>query len=292
MTRPTLRQIDCLLALRDCENFSRAAERLGLSQPALSQQIKELEAGLRVRLVDRTTRRVALTAAGQHFALGAEKALQELDHARSVAEGHGRLAQGHLRVAAPPLLAASLLPKVMATCITEHPGLVLELIDLPTPEIVTRLRDGRVDLGVGTFPPGLPDLETRTLARDELMLFAPKDHKAPLTWEALSTLPLIGLSRDSGLRLLVEEGFTRARLPYHPAQEVSQITTALALVEAGFGYAILPGYARLANLQVTALPLADPMIEREITAVFPHDRSAPPALKPFLTLLTQALRRR
>lgn len=294
MSRPTLRQIDCLLALRDCANFSRAAERLGLSQPALSQQVKDLEALLDVRLVDRTTRRVALTAAGQHFALGAERALAELDHARALAEGHGRLAQGRLRIAAPPLLAASLLPRLMAAFAKDHPGLALELADLPTAEIIIRLRDGRADLGLGTFPPGLPDLETRVLARDELMVFAPTDHPAgAMTWQDLPNHPLIALHRDSGLRLLAEEGFTRAGLtPTHlrPKYEVAQITTALAMVEAGFGLAVLPGYARFSAAKVQALPLQNPTLHRELTALIPHDRSAPPALQTFLALLTKALR--
>lgn len=304
MARPTLRQIDCLIALRDTGGFSRAAERLGLSQPALSQQIRDLEAVLGLKLVERTTRRVSLTVAGQAYAARAEAGLAELERARAEAQGHASLALGQLRIAAPPLLAAGLLPQVMQGFQTRHPGVQLTLADLPSDEIVARLREGRADLGIGTFPPGLPDLDHRPLWRDQLMLFAPPEHAladggtadgaaAPVAWQALEDQPLIALGRESGLRLLADLGFERAGLTLRPVQEVTQITTALALVAAGFGVAVLPGYARLAPQAggLVVRPLAGAPIGRQIVAVLPKDRSPPPACHPFLERLTRSLRR-
>lgn len=297
MTRPTLRQIDCLLAIRDTGGFSRAAERLGLSQPALSAQIRELEAQLGLRLVDRTTRRVALTPAGAAFATRAAAGLAELDRAEAEARGLARLDAGSLRLAAPPLLAAGLLPQVMATFAARHPGIALTLADLPTDDIVARLRDGRVDAGIGTFPPGLPDLDARPLFRDALMLFAPPHHPLataadPPGWAALAEAPIVALGRESGLRLLADMAFDSAGFPLRPAQEVGQIFTALALVAAGFGVAVLPGYARIAPQAagLAARPLPGPAIVRQISALTPRDRSPPPALAAFLETLTRALR--
>lgn len=296
MTRPTLRQIECLLAIRDAGGFSRAAERLGLSQPALSGQMRELESLLGLRLVDRTTRRVALTAAGIAFARRAEAGLAELDRAQAEAQGLARLETGTLRLAAPPLLAAGLLPPVMADFSAAHPGVGLTLADLPTDDIVARLRDGAADAGIGTFPPGLPDLDARPLFRDALMLFAPPDHPlaraSAVPWAALAAEPMVALGRESGLRLLVDVAFARAGLTLRPAQEVAQITTALALVAAGFGVAVLPGYARIA-LQagsLAVLALQGPPVVRQIVALLPRDRSAPPPLMPFLDRLTIRMR--
>jgi DNA-binding transcriptional LysR family regulator len=296
MIRPTLRQIDCLLAIRETGGFSRAAERLGLSQPALSAQVKELEQALGLRLIDRTTRRVALTPAGLAFAVRAAAGLAELDRAAAEAQGRAGLSAGSLRLAAPPLLAAELLPRAMAGFAADHPGLALTLVDLPTDDIIARLRDGRADAGIGTFPPGLPDLDLRPLFRDALMLFVPPGHplaaQAEPPWQALDAYPIIALGRESGLRLLAEVGFDRAGLTLRPAQEVAQISTALALVAAGFGVAVLPGYARIAPQAagLVARPLQGPPIGRQIAALAPRDRSAPPALAPFLDHLSRHLR--
>lgn len=296
MTRPTLRQIECFLTTMRLGNFSRAAEALGLSQPALSQQVRDLETLLGLRLLDRTTRRVTPTEAGIAYAARASVALADLDRASAEAQGRATLATGALRIAAPPLLAAELLPVVMARFAEDHPGLRLHLADLPTDAIVARLRDGRADLGIGTFPPGLPDLDHRPLLRDALVLFAPADHPLAdlpeVPWHALADHPLITLTRDSGIRLLVDMGLERAGLSVPPAQEVGQISTALALVAAGFGVAVLPGYARIApQARGLACPgLAGPPIGRQIAAVIPRDRSAPPALPAFLEALARNLR--
>ena len=297
MARPTLRQIDCLIALRDTGGFSRAAERLGLSQPSLSQQIRDLEAILGLRLVERTTRRVSLTAAGQAYAARAEAGLGELERAYAEAQGHATLGLGQLRIAAPPLLASGLLPGVMAEFQRLKPGITLTLIDLSSEEIVARLREGRADLGIGTFAPGLPDLDHRPLLRDQLMLFTPAGH--PLAqaecaeWVELAAHPLVALGRESGLRLLTELGFERAGLALEPAQEVTQIATVLSLVAAGLGIAVLPGYARLApQARGRAVrPFAGEPIGRQIVALTPKDRAAPPATLPFLDILLRALRR-
>ncbi|MDO9524458.1 MAG: LysR substrate-binding domain-containing protein [Gemmobacter sp.] len=293
--RPTLRQIECFLAAADLGSFSRAAERLGLSQPALSQQIRDLEALLGLRLLDRTTRRVDLTPAGRTFRDQTTPALAELDRATEAAQGRARLRSGQLRLAAPPLLAAAILPQAIAGFLAQHPGLTSSLSDIGTEDILTHLRTGRADIGIGTFPPGLPDLDHRPILRDALMLFSPRGH--PLaglasSWSDVAQYPLITLTRDSGIRLLVELGFERANLSPRPVQEVTQITTALALVAAGLGIAVLPGYARVApNAQLLACsPLQGPPVGREIAAVLPRDRSPEPAAIPFLDHLARVMR--
>lgn len=297
MARPTLRQIDCLIAVRDTGGFSRAAERLGLSQPALSQQIRDLEDLLGLRMVDRTTRKVALTAAGHAYAARAEIGLGELERAQREAHGLANLAAGQLRIAAPPLLASGVLPKVMASFQRAHPGITLGLTDVPSDAIVARLRDGRVDLGIGTFPAGLPDLEHRPLWRDTLMVFAPPHHpiarESSVTWAALKDEAIVALGRESGLRALLEQGFEQAGNALRPTQEVSQIATVLALVEAGFGLAVLPSYARLAPQAagLAALPFESSAVGRQIVALTPRDRSPPPTIAPFLDMLIRALRR-
>ena len=287
----TLRQVQAFLALADLGSFTRAAERMRVAQPALSQQIRDLELELGVRLFDRTTRRVEMTAAGEEFRLSAAKIVEELElavgHARDLAERR----RGRLVVAAPPLLAAAMLPEAIAAFARQHPGVRVELHDLRTDEIVARVRDGRADCGIGTFPPDEDGIERLVLARDSLMVYGPADcdlaAEAQVPWRTLAGRPLVALTRDSGLRLLAEVGFETARVVMRPAYEVAQITTAMALVEAGLGIAVLPTYAGAVARpgRVMERPLVEPNVAREIVMISRQGRSAPPALASFAQVL-------
>ena len=287
----TLRQVQSFLALAELGSFTRAAERMRVAQPALSQQIRDLEEELGVRLFDRTTRRVELTAAGEEFCHSATKIVEELETAVSHARDLAASRRGRLVVAAPPLLAAAMLPEVIAAFAAKYPGVRVDLRDLRTDQIVARVRDGQADCGVGTFAAGEDGIERLILARDSLMVYAPMGSDlaalADVPWTALAGRPLVALTRDSGLRLLAEVGFESAQVVMRPAYEVAQITTAMALVEAGLGVAVLPTYAGAVARpgRVVERPLVAPTIAREIVMISRQGRSTTPALANFATML-------
>ena len=292
--RPNLRQIEAFLAVAEAGNFSRAAAQIGMTQPGISQAIREIEALLDLRLFDRTTRRVMLTSAGEAFRMGALKSMESLDFAVSEAKDQSALRKGVLRLAAPPFLAATVLPRAWTAFQDQYPGLTLELIDTTTAQIMARVANGQADLGLGTFPAGKGDLGGRVVLRDEMMCFAKAGTPMPepLTLAAVSAFPLIVMSQSSALRLPVALGFETAGLHLDPAFEVEQIATALALVEAGLGLAILPGYARAWHGRgVEAHSLTAPAMSREVQLIFATDRSLSPAATAFAAHLTQSLRR-
>jgi DNA-binding transcriptional LysR family regulator len=292
--RPNLRQIEAFLAVAEAENFSRAAEQIGMTQPGISQAIREVEALLDLKLFDRTTRRVELTAAGHSFRVGAKKSLEALDDAVIDAQDHNALRQGYLRLAAPPFLAATVLPRVLAAFKDRHPGLILELVDTTTAQILSRVANHQVDLGLGTFPAGGTNLGYRVVLRDEMMCFS---HPCfglanPMRWADFNGVPIIVLSQSSALRLPVEMGFEAASLTLTPAFEVEQIATALALAAAGLGVAILPGYARAAQTEnIEAHALSSPILRREVALLYAADRSLSPAASAFADHLTHSLRK-
>ena len=289
--RPNLRQIEAVLAVAEAGNFSRAAESIGMTQPGISQAVREVEILLNLRLFDRTTRRVELTAAGCIFCDGARKSLSALDSAVAGAQDQSTLRAGFLRLAAPPFLAATVLPHVLADFQSLHPGLVLELLDTTTAQILERVATYQADLGLGTFPPG-NTLGRRVVLHDEMMAFSRDARPTPLRWADLAQMPIIVLARSSALRLPVEMGFEAAGLTLGPAFEVEQIATALALANAGLGVAILPGYARAGQQTgLYAHPLEDPTIHREVTLIHAADRSLSPAAAAFADHLTHSLRK-
>ncbi len=295
--RPTLRQIECFEAVVELGNFSRAAERMGTSQANLSHTIRDLEAVLGARLFDRTTRRVELTAAGNAFASGALMGLREIDRASESVRDVAKLKKGLVRIAAPPLLAATILPVLLKELATAHPDLDVRVEDVSTDIIVEHVRSGRCDLGVGTFAAGEAGLAVQQGLQDQLMVFCEPGHdfasRAEVEWSELANRPIITLTKESNIRVLAEIGFEAAGLPLRPRLEVHQIHTALALAEHGAGIAILPSYSLAATngRTIEARPLVSPAIVRDVGLITARDRAPSPATIAVRTMLRSVLRR-
>lgn len=292
----TLRQIQAFLAVAELGTFTKAAERLHMAQPALSQLVRELEHELGIRLFDRTTRRVELTEGGREFQGASAKIVHDLDLAIQNANDLAERRRGRIAIAAPPLLAAAILPEAIAEMRERFPGVQVAVLDARTDTIVEAVRTNRVDCGLGTFAAVEDGIERIPMARDQLMLFCSPGSRfadTSVDWRELQNEPLITLTRDSGIRLLVEVAYESVGIPLVPAYEVSQITTALALAEARLGVAVLPTYARAAapHRRILARPLTNPVIARDIVMIRPSGRSIPPALATFETVLRRHVRR-
>ena len=289
----TLRQIQGFLAVAEFGSFTRAAERLHIAQPALSQHVRELESELGIKVFDRTTRRVELTEAGREFRNAAAKIVGDLANAARNAHELAERKRGKVTVAAPPLLSAGVLPRAIAEFRTEYPGIQVNVVEARADEIVEHVRSGNADCGFGTFRSGEDGIDATLLTRDSLAVFcAPSSalaDKKRISWRDLANFPLVTLTRDSGIRSLVEFGFETAQMALNPAYEVSYVTTALAMVEADLGIAILPTYAWIAadKTAVMAISLIKPVITRDVVLITRAGRSQSPALASFARLLTR-----
>ena len=248
-------------------SFTRAAQRLKIAQPALSLGIRDLEAELNLRLFDRTTRKVELTAAGREFLQSVDKLMSDLDHAIKTAQDWSDRKRGRFVVAAPPFLASMIIPSAIAEYKSSFPAIDVRLVDAQTDVIVEKVRSGDADFGVGTFADAEEGIRRDLLFKDTLMAWGPARHTSmkpgKLTWESLRKAPLITLTRESGIRLLTDQAFGKIGVAIRPTYEVSHITTAVMLVEAGLGIAVLPAYAwGFAKTfdNIVAKPLLDPIV--------------------------------
>lgn len=287
----TVKQIRGFVSVAEHGSFTRAAQTLRMTQSALSALVRELEDELGIRLFDRTTRRVELTEVGREFRASAHKLLADLDHAVHNAHELVERRRGRLTVAAPPLLAAMMLPHAIAAFEREYPGIRIVVLDVPTDQIVARVRAGEADCGIGTFAADEEGIERTGVMRDTFMLFCRPDHAlakaARLTWRDLRDRPMIALTRASGVRALVDRMLARAGASAAPRYEVTQMTSALAFVEAGLGVAVLPSYAlRCARFYgLAARAIAEPTVHREIELITRAGRSLPPAGHAFRDVL-------
>lgn len=279
----TLKQLHAFVAVAETSSFSRAAEQLQVAQSRVSVLIRDLEKQLTIRLFDRTTRRMELTAAGREFRGHAEKLIADLKHAIHDTHELGERKRGRLTVAAPPLLMEALIPRLLVPFKRDFPGVRVVMIDARTERIVEAVKTGEADIGVGTFARTEDGLVHTRLARDSLLLFcARSDPIASLTrpkWRDIKDRPLIALTRDSGIRHLVDFGCSAAGINVQPEYEVSLVATALALVEAGIGVSALPANA-LPSARARAIvahPLSHPTVSRETSMIARHGRSLSPA---------------
>lgn len=250
-----LRHLRYFAAVAETCHFGRAAEKLHMAQPALSQAIRQLEGELGTPLFARTTRQVSLTPAGEFFRDEAHRVLRTLDDGvtgvRRVADGR----RGLIRVGFTGTAAFTELPFIARTLQRELPEVALEVhADLLTPEQSDRLRDGRLDLAV-LRPPATGDgIETHPIEAEPLVLALPADHRlaeepvvsvADLRHEGF----IVYASKDSAvneavLRTCRDAGFTPRRDHVAPGTAVL-----VALVAAGLGVALVPASVR-------AVPLA------------------------------------
>jgi len=176
-------------------------------------------------LFDRATRRVELTEGGAEFRNIAAKIIEDLEAAARNAHELAERKRGRVIVSAPPLLASAVVPRAIADFHNKYPGIEVRLIDARTDQIVESVRSGQVDCGIGTFHAGEEGISTTVLGRDSLMVFCPSNHllahQRAINWRELEGLPLVTLTRDSGIRLLVEVGFETAQIRLVPAYEVA-----------------------------------------------------------------------
>lgn len=247
-----LRQMRYFVAVAEELHFGRAAERLYITQPSLSAQISALEDELGARLLDRNSRRVSLTGAGEAFLEGARRTLSEADRAVSEA---GRAANGEVGSLAVGFVngaSLGLLPPVLGAFGARYPGIKLELLEMNTSVQLGALRGGRIDVGVVAMlaeEAGDP-LEVRGLVRTGMIAALPEGH--PLSCSrrvgvaSLAEEPLMVVARHlephlhgRTMRLFGDEGL-RPRV----AQEAGGLQILLGLVSEGVGVAVVPAPVR------------------------------------------------
>jgi LysR family carnitine catabolism transcriptional activator len=291
-----LSQLRAFVAVARAASFTRAAALLHLSQPALSVRIRSLEAVLGLRLLDRNTRAVRMTAVGRELLPVFERVLADI---RAVAENARELAaggRGTVRVAALPSVCTRLLPAAIASLRASHPGITVQLHDLVARRIVGALLAEEADVGIGTFERNEAGLEVSPLFEDRMVAVFPARHplraKRRVTLAELARWPLVSMDTQSSVRALVNRALAAQRIAAAPAFEVTYMSTALALVQARLGVAILPATAfELGTVRgLESRPIAGAHMRRRIGVAHKAGRSPAPAAATFVAVLQATAR--
>jgi DNA-binding transcriptional LysR family regulator len=292
----TLRQLRAFVAVARLGRFNLAAERLHVTQSALSMLIRELERSLGLRLFDRHTRMVRLTDAGGEFLPVAEKTLADLETAVSASRDLATLKRGRVSVATSTVLAGTLLPWAIREFTARFPGIRCVLKDCVEQEIPQRVKSGDVDLGVGTALDPDPELAEMPLLEDAITLLCAARHplgaKRTVAWRELGEHPLIVLGAGSPLRALVDRALADAGVRVEPAYEASFSSTVISMVAAGLGVAPLPLNARQVSpkVRVVARPLVRPVVRRQIVVFRRREVQLVPAAASFVEFAREFVR--
>ncbi len=294
---PTLRQMRAFVALSRTGSFTLAAEHLHVTQAALSGLIKELEQTLSARVVDRSTRKIALTDIGRELYPLFSKMIDDLDGALNDLANHTNLRKGMVRIAAPQLMSCTLLPEVIAAYRIAHPEIQVKLVDCGVENVNARVLSGEVDVGVGPERDNPAQVTQQVLFEMPFVIVYPPDHplaqRTQVGWEALAEFPFISLQGQFTERLLSDMHRSLRDMPLKPANEVTFMTTALAMVSAGLGVTVCLPYAQpLVKLHGLHMRRLEPQLTRRFFVVTRENRSLSPAAESFIAFLFQYVQSR
>jgi DNA-binding transcriptional LysR family regulator len=277
----TLRQLQVFLSVAATRNFSRAGDQVGLTQPAVSRSITELEAQLGLQLLNRTTREVDLTDAGSSLAARLPRVLEDLEATLLDVQGMSTALHGRVRVASSPTLSANLLPDCIARCQRELPGVQVMLLDRVQNDVLSSVLSGEVDFGVVIDPGDREALHCEPIYTEPFGLACPPAHRLArrrqVRWTDLADEPLVLLDHASGSRRLIDRALAAQGVQARVAQEVGHATTIFRMLDAGLGVSVIPMLALppegLPHLAIRPLL---PRVDRDIVLVHRRNRALAP----------------
>lgn len=280
--RLELRHLRYFVTVAEELHFGRAARRLGIAQPPLSQQIQRLEQVLGMRLFERTSRRVQLTDGGTTLLAEARRVLAAATEAMEATRRAGRGELGELRVAFAATVMFLALPEVIREFRGRYPGVHLDLREMPTGPQLAALKAGEIDIGFVREPRPDPDLEIVTVMREPLRIAVNKSHplaaRPTIAVRHLAEEPFVLFPEElaPGLHAQVMGLCRAAGFTPRVVEESRELYTSVSLVEAGIGVSILPASVEKLGwrgVRYRAIPSA--MAETRIAAAWRRDRVRP-----------------
>ncbi|HEY4350448.1 MAG TPA: LysR family transcriptional regulator [Paraburkholderia sp.] len=299
----SIKQLKVFLGVANASSFTKTAQSMHLSQAALSAIIRELETQLQCRLLERTTRTVALTEAGRAFYPTAMKIVETLE--KSVVELNelGRQKQESLLLGCTPMIAASLMPQVLGRFAVVNPASTVELVDRPPGELLRMVEDGDLDAAFGIFFSQLsgidrvPMFPTRLVAvsaeGDMSLGGAAARERHGVRWSALEGLPLITLPKDNPLQRLIEATLSKEEVTVSRRMVVGHLQTAIAMAHEGLGIAVMPSFCEhICKHYRVRIDVIRPEVEFSFYRITRSGRDTLSLLDTFTEMFAQAAQQR
>jgi DNA-binding transcriptional LysR family regulator len=253
--------VQAFVALAEHQAFNRAAETLNITQAALSRRLQNLEAFLGVRLVERTTRSVALTRLGENFLPQARRLLTELAAALTEIRETGSALRGDVTLACVPTIGVQYLPRILQSYYAHYPNNRIRVLDHASSAVARAVLTREAEFGINIAESNHPTLESVPFMQDSFVLICREDHALArhkrVAWKRLQGYRVILPGAGSSNRPLLDLALADAKVELSAFYEVQRSSTAVGLVAAGVGIAVVPRLAwqtgSYPNLRMIAL---------------------------------------
>lgn len=290
-----LRDIRALVAVADTGSFTRAAQRLNLSQPALTVQIRRLEEAVGARLFDRNSRNVALTPTGRELLPLLRKSLNDMENVLRDARALGEGGSGTIRLACLPTFAASMLPELIIGMKREVPRVAFQIRDVVASAVNALVRSEEADIGLTGGEVADPLLEVLYAGVDRLVAVCPRGHalarKRRIGPADLARQPLVLTAPGTSVRAVVDAALGATGETLEIACEPTYMMTAVAMVRGGLGVTILPETAREVRAEpgLVVKAIDHPAFVRPVALIRKKGRTLPAVTERFVERLRAAI---
>lgn len=290
-----LHQLAYFVAVSRIRHFTRAAEDVHVSQPALSKQIRKLERELGTPLFSRARGNVALTAAGETLLPLARRILADVESAQVQVQELVGLGRGRVRLGATPSLSTVLLPDALARFHEAHPGIELVVEESGSRDLVRMVAQGELDLALIVLPLHRrdPALATAPILREPLVVAAPADGSVvsakSLRVRDLRRYPLVMFREGYDLREVTLGACADAGFEPKLSVEGGEMSAVLRFVQAGLGHAVVPSMVLTTRPHLRATQLDSPSLERVIALAHRSTEALPLAARAFKSELLKHL---
>lgn len=273
-------------------SFSAAADVLGISQPAVSLQIRQLEQFLQTRLVERTGRGIKATAAGQALLVNSERIEQAVDETLRSVRAFNHDVSGTITLGTGATACIHLLPPLLQQLRSDYPLLRVGVTTGNTLDIVRAIEENRLDMGLVTLPVSGRALDVMPVMDEEFVFIASQAQQAMFTDlrpDALHTLPLIAFESGSGTRALIDGWFEASGLTIAPAMQLGSIEAIKRMVRSGLGYSIVPKMAveQKADREGLCVSSLSPVLQRQLAVVMRQDKILSKGISGIIRILQQ-----
>lgn len=291
LNRISLRQFEAFGAVADTLGFAAAGQRLGLSSSAVSQLVADLEATLGFKLFDRHTRRVELSSAGREFLASAQSVLRHVQQAESAAADIRHRASGLVRIAAPQVLAGSVLPAAIAQFRQTRPKVAVRLHDTPVDALVERVLAADVDLAVGPDRPITDQVRAEPAFDSPWVLWCAPGHplarRRVLRWDHLRETALVAAGRDHEHSVAQMHASAPEGSRIRPVEVVDHVSTALGLAAQGLAATLAPAYVGVVAqpMGLVSRRVTQPEAMRQVCIYRAASRTLSPAAQAFADFL-------
>lgn len=285
--------VQAFVMIAELGSFNQAAQALHITQTALTRRIQKLEAYLDLRLLDRTTRRVELTAVGREFLPQARNIVHDMTAAVERLKDMSQRAQGNFSLACIPSMTSHVLPEVMRRYASQHPDNRIRLLDGASHEVHAAVLGGQAELGIAVQGNKHPDLSETVLFADPLAFICrtphPLQERRSVSWNDMRDADLIGISSFMATRIFMDYQLAKRGIRVHGNYEVQHHATAVNLVAAGVGSAILPSscFQQGDRPGVRKIPLVQPAVKRKVVLLRLRRGGLSPAAQAFEAVLRE-----